>query len=433
MKNMKKRIQKVAFILAMIVVALSCNGNITVFGEENPYEFQARFSFWDFVIESSDGTRAVIEDGKKVEGDFEISDGSCPDIGGYTPEFYMNPVTNGAIYTIYGKENREKMHHKSDTSFISFRFKNKMVFGGQFIGFSSKEVVQCQIDSNHIVTGQAVSGVTCNQTIYYREYEGFDDKNVMFKGVYIEYEGKSASLQRIKNGVHVYLDGAKSTDISLIDARDGQFTWHIDHVPEQGFSVMKGEDRFYVVDDFGTIYAEQKFGYSVKIIDEISSEHLFDAYLEPGTKLEKPVLTEKRGYIFDEWHCYKETPLDVWDFDEDVVTEPTTIRVRYKEKPVNTVKKLSIKKKTKAFTLNWNPVEDCDGYYIQYATKKNFSDAKTKKVLVGKNPKAKKSLTVNKLKKSKTYYVRIRAYRIAVDKNLQKGKYSTVKTVKITK
>lgn len=65
------------------------------------------------------------------------------------------------------------------------------------------------------------------------------------------------------------------------------------------------------------------------------------------------------------------------------------------------------------------------GYQIQYATNKKFKKAKKKTV---------KStfVTLKKLKKKKTYFIRIRAYKIADGKKVY-GKWSSVKKVKVKK
>lgn len=81
---------------------------------------------------------------------------------------------------------------------------------------------------------------------------------------------------------------------------------------------------------------------------------------------------------------------------------------------------------SKAITVKWKKSNTADGYYVQYSTDKKFSKKATKTVKV-KNAKT-VSKTIKKLKKNKTYYVRVCAY-----KNGVKGTYSSVKKVKIKK
>ena len=61
----------------------------------------------------------------------------------------------------------------------------------------------------------------------------------------------------------------------------------------------------------------------------------------------------------------------------------------------------------KRLTVAWKQAAGAGGYEIQYATKKDFSDAVTKTVKKAKTVKA----TLKKLKAGKKYYVRIRAYK----------------------
>ena len=67
------------------------------------------------------------------------------------------------------------------------------------------------------------------------------------------------------------------------------------------------------------------------------------------------------------------------------------------------------------------------GYEITYATNSKFT--KGKKVITT----TKTSKTFTKLKKGKTYYVRVRAYKVDSTGKKVYGKYSSVKKIKIKK
>ena len=83
--------------------------------------------------------------------------------------------------------------------------------------------------------------------------------------------------------------------------------------------------------------------------------------------------------------------------------------------------------KSKQILLKYKKVSGAKGYEISYSTDKKFKKAVTKKNT------AKTSYTISKLKKGKTYYVRIRAYKVdSIGKKVY-GKYSSVKKVKISK
>ncbi len=89
--------------------------------------------------------------------------------------------------------------------------------------------------------------------------------------------------------------------------------------------------------------------------------------------------------------------------------------------------KVKNKKKTKV-NLTWKKVSGAKGYQVQYSMKKKFPARKTKK----KNA-AKRTVTISRLKKKKTYYFRVRAYKKKTNGSKVYGKWSKVKKVKIRK
>lgn len=82
--------------------------------------------------------------------------------------------------------------------------------------------------------------------------------------------------------------------------------------------------------------------------------------------------------------------------------------------------------KGKKVSLTWAKVKNVKGYQIQYALDKKFK--KSKKSVVSTKVK----YTIKKLKKKKTYYVRVRAYVMDGSKKVY-GSWSKAKTVKIKK
>ncbi len=81
--------------------------------------------------------------------------------------------------------------------------------------------------------------------------------------------------------------------------------------------------------------------------------------------------------------------------------------------------------KGRKLTASWKKASGADGYQIQYAPNKKFKKAKSQTV-------KSTSVTLKKLKKKTTYFVRVRAYK-AVDGKKVFGKWSSVKKVKIKK
>lgn len=87
---------------------------------------------------------------------------------------------------------------------------------------------------------------------------------------------------------------------------------------------------------------------------------------------------------------------------------------------------LKLKAKKKSFTASWKKVSGVKGYQLQYALSKQ-------KLGEGKKKSTKKtSMVINKLKKKKTYYVHVRAYKVVEGRNVY-GKWSAVKKIKIKK
>ena len=84
--------------------------------------------------------------------------------------------------------------------------------------------------------------------------------------------------------------------------------------------------------------------------------------------------------------------------------------------------------KGKKLEVFWRRKLNVSGYRLQYAQNRKFTKKK-KTVTVGKN---KINKTIEKVKRGKTYYVRIRAYRKASGKKVY-GKWSKVKKIKIKK
>ena len=77
--------------------------------------------------------------------------------------------------------------------------------------------------------------------------------------------------------------------------------------------------------------------------------------------------------------------------------------------------------------MKYTAVSKAKGYEITYATDKKFK--KNCKVVTTKA----KSTTLKKLQPKKTYYVKVRAYKLDSAGNKIYGKYSAVKTVKTAK
>ena len=76
----------------------------------------------------------------------------------------------------------------------------------------------------------------------------------------------------------------------------------------------------------------------------------------------------------------------------------------------------------KAINVTIKKVKEADGYQLVYSTKKSFKGSK--KVTFTGTKK-----TIKNLKKGKTYYIKVRAYKIGKDEKKVYGKYSNIKKV----
>ena len=92
------------------------------------------------------------------------------------------------------------------------------------------------------------------------------------------------------------------------------------------------------------------------------------------------------------------------------------------------VTKLTVSSKKKKAFLKWKKNSKATGYEIYRATKKN---GKYKKIKIIKKASVVK-FTDSKVKKGKTYYYKVRAYK-TVKGNKANGKFSAVRKVKIKK
>lgn len=90
--------------------------------------------------------------------------------------------------------------------------------------------------------------------------------------------------------------------------------------------------------------------------------------------------------------------------------------------------------KKSELTVQWSKDKRATGYQIQYSTSNKFKGNTTNSVLVNKNKTT--AQKVKGLKKGKTYYVRVRAYK-TVNENgadvIKYGKWSSTQTVKVSK
>ena len=85
--------------------------------------------------------------------------------------------------------------------------------------------------------------------------------------------------------------------------------------------------------------------------------------------------------------------------------------------------------KSGSLKVSWTNQQMADGFQIKIATDKNFTK-NTKTVSVKDSSSKSRSKTIKELKKGKTYYVKVRAYKVVNDEKVY-GSYSAVKKIKV--
>ncbi len=106
--------------------------------------------------------------------------------------------------------------------------------------------------------------------------------------------------------------------------------------------------------------------------------------------------------------------------------EPVKITIKVAPKAVSILSAKNIKgKKIKAA---WKADKNASGYQIVYSLKKNFKNSKVVTIKSNKTTK----MVIKKLKKGRTYYVRIRAYKTSKGRKIY-GAYSKIIKTNIKK
>ncbi len=142
-----------------------------------------------------------------------------------------------------------------------------------------------------------------------------------------------------------------------------------------------------------------------------------------GAVVNQPAAPARKNYTFEGWYLNGTK----YDFGTPV-TSDLTITAKWKKVTVSKAKLSSVKNSNnKTCTVKAKKVSGAAGYQYLLATDKKFKK-NVKKVSAKKT-----TATFKKLKKGKTYYVKVRAYKYDSANNKVYGSYSSVKKIKITK
>lgn len=148
------------------------------------------------------------------------------------------------------------------------------------------------------------------------------------------------------------------------------------------------------------------------------------AYYNEKVALKNP---SRKGYAFKGWYTDK-------NFKNKITTikkgtkKNYTLYAKWEKIKVSKTQIISAKNnKSKQIALKYKKVSGAKGYEISYSTDKKFKKSVTKKTT------SRTSCNLTKLKKGKTYYVRVRAYKKDSAGKKVYGSYSKAQKIKVTK
>lgn len=262
---------------------------------------------------------------------------------------------------------------------------------------------------------EAVTDNSYVEYMFYQDTTGWSDKYVSFESTKKTVKpGSTVELTALAEGYdsdwNVVKNAASGLTVKVNDEEVGK-------TDENGkISFVENEEGTYVVTLAGTLdYASIFSSYCIVTVandeGEVTTPEVTSAEVttpeETSSKVTTPEVTTSKEI----------TP---------TTTEVPTTKAQTKEP---SLKKVTIKsakniKKSKA-KIKIKKVSKATGYQYKYSVKKNF------KKYVVKNTK-KTSFITKKLKKGKTYYVKVRAY-VKVNGTKYYGSWSSVKKVKIKK
>ena len=137
-----------------------------------------------------------------------------------------------------------------------------------------------------------------------------------------------------------------------------------------------------------------------------------------------PIKAQRKGYLFKGWYTQ---PTDGTKVTSLKITTDTTLYARWAKVKVKKAKISKLKNKPgKKAAVKIKKISGAKGYQVVYSTKRSFKNAKKKNT-------TKRTVTLKRLKKKKTYYIKVRAYKKDSAGKKVYGSYSAAKKVKIKK
>ncbi|MFP3154322.1 InlB B-repeat-containing protein [Lachnospiraceae bacterium ZAX-1] len=150
--------------------------------------------------------------------------------------------------------------------------------------------------------------------------------------------------------------------------------------------------------------------------------------VEGNKRIGKTPTVQKKGYVLKGWYTKKSGGSRI--NSKTKITKNQTLYARWSKvaKPKKAKAPTLKNSKSKQLFVSYKKTSGAKGYEIVYSTSKKFTKSTTKKTTSTTLKK-----TIKKLKKGKTYYVKIRAYKVDSARNKVYGSYSKVKSVEIKK
>lgn len=383
-----------------------------------------RVSYTKFIIRSSNGKYAKVENGKVVEGDFGISYFA---IDNYYQEpmyeYYIDSISGEEQYTIEPLEMSEQNYQ------TQFRRQDaKDSFSFCFYAESDKPV-RVIIHSDGTGKTEAVNSQKAQQEIRFSE---MGEKACYTTSV----SGQSIGFDISKREQLYAVSSAEETmvDIGFVGFLGSSNFANIKLASEQ--VVIKEDEYACTISDLaGTVLAQNEMAYNVYFISDVETNTVAENMIVyKKSMIPMPKAITKEGYELEGWYTtptYEEGTK--WDLFKDYVTKETYLYAKWTKKETTKtitkpakVKSVNVKNNSKkTVKISWKKVSKASGYEIIYSTNKSFKNATVKKVTTSANSK-----TIKNLKKGKTYYFKVRAYK-KNGKDKITGAYSTVKKVKI--
>lgn len=164
--------------------------------------------------------------------------------------------------------------------------------------------------------------------------------------------------------------------------------------------------------------------YTVKF-DTKGGNKISSKKVSENTALQKPSNPKRKNYSFEGWYTDKNCKKK-YDFKKKV-TKNFTLYAKWKKVTVKTpsIQKLS-NLSGKKMKVQIKGVSGAKGYEIRYSTNSKMKSSKYTTV-------TSKSKTISKMKKNKTYYVQVRAYKKDSAGKKVNSSWSKTKTIKIKK